>query len=193
EEVVEETEPLHAGTASEVEMAEEPAREPAEYADQRSEELVEAAEEPPAVEEEPAVPPDTAPEGLPQPVVEAGQEPSPTAPEEDESPRPAARLREVQPLSEDEKLHAEARRFARLLVQEIKLYNEQQVMEGRNQRDLYVRLRRDVDRSREMYEKRISSAVAQKADYFHEEVVRILAAEDPAALGREYPGPRVVD
>ncbi len=102
-------------------------------------------------------------------------------------------LREVQPPTEEEKLHSEARRFARLLVQEIKLYNEQQVADGRTHCDLYLRLKRDIDRSRDMYEKRISPAVAKKVDYFHDEVVRVLAENDPARLGLDYPGPRVVE
>lgn len=106
-------------------------------------------------------------------------------------PQKAPRLREVPLPSEEEKLHSDARRFARLLVSEIKLYNEQQVLEGRANHDLYLRLKRDVDRSREVYEKRVSPEVARKVDYFHDELVRILAADDPAKLGKDYPGPRI--
>ncbi|MGD0309603.1 MAG: hypothetical protein ABSC02_09955 [Acidobacteriota bacterium] len=107
-----------------------------------------------------------------------------------ESVRPAI-LREVQPLTEEEKLHADAKRFARLLASEIKLYNEQRVLEGRANRDLYVRLKRDIDRSRDMYQKRVSPLVSLKVDYFHDEVIRILGDNDPSTLGSEYPGPRV--
>jgi hypothetical protein len=57
------------------------------------------------------------------------------------------------PLDEEEKLHNDARRFARLLVSEIKLYNEQKVADGRRNSDLYDRLKEDIDRSRQMYEK----------------------------------------
>ena len=57
-------------------------------------------------------------------------------------------------LGEEEKAHSDARRFARLLVSEIKLYNEQKVAEGRRGGDLYDRLKEeDIDRSRQMYEK----------------------------------------
>lgn len=94
------------------------------------------------------------------------------------------------PISEEEKLHSDARRFARLLVSEIKLYNEQRLQEARAGGNIYLKLKRDIDRSREMYEKRIPSSVQQKADYFHNEIVRILAENDPAKLGTEYPGPR---
>jgi hypothetical protein len=92
---------------------------------------------------------------------------------------------------EDEKLHTEARKFARLLVSEIKLYNESHVLEGREKKDLYLRLKQDIDRSREMYEQRISPTVSQKVDHFHEELVRTLGDDDPSTLGIDYPGSRV--
>ncbi|MDQ6785215.1 MAG: hypothetical protein M3033_00150 [Acidobacteriota bacterium] len=95
-------------------------------------------------------------------------------------------------VSEDERrLHNDARRFARLLVSEIKLYNEQKVKEGRDSNDLYERLREAIDRSREMYDKRIQPPVAAKFDYFHYEVVNTLAEGDEAKLGGSYPGAAV--
>ena len=84
---------------------------------------------------------------------------------------------------DDETRHEEARRFARLLVSEIKLYNEEEVDQGRASRNLYQRLKEDIDRSREMYEKRISPDIRATRDYFHEELVRILADGDAGALG----------
>ena len=60
---------------------------------------------------------------------------------------------------EEKRYHNEARRFARLLVSEIKLYNEQKVREGRDAGDLYNRLREDIDRSRQMYDKRVAPPV----------------------------------
>lgn len=98
---------------------------------------------------------------------------------------------EPEAIPEEERLHADAKRFAKLLVSEIKLYNEHHVVEGRNNCDLYLRLKRDIDKSREMYEKRISPAVSQKIDYFHDEIIRILGDNDPSTLGSDYPGPRV--
>lgn len=98
---------------------------------------------------------------------------------------------EDSPAGEDERLHADAKRFARLLVSEIKLYNETHVTEGRQNQDLYLRLKRDIDRSREMYEKRVSPTVADRIDYFHDEIVRILGDNDPSTLGSDYPGPRI--
>lgn len=87
--------------------------------------------------------------------------------------------------------HNDARRFARLLVSEIKLYNEQKVLEGRRSHDLYERLKEDVDRSRQMYEKRVSASVAAKFDYFYDELLHTLGEGDPAKLGRGCPGPTV--
>lgn len=89
---------------------------------------------------------------------------------------------------EERKLHNNARRFARLLVSEIKLYNEQKVNEGREAGDLYPRLREAIDRSREMYDRRVEPAVAAKFDYFHYEVLNDLAGGDAAKLGNGYPG-----
>ena len=92
---------------------------------------------------------------------------------------------------EERRLHNDARRFARLLVSEIKLYNEQKVTEGRSQNDLYPRLREYIDRSREMYDKRVKPEVAQRYDYFHHELVNTLAEGDAEKLGSAYPGATV--
>ena len=92
---------------------------------------------------------------------------------------------------EERRLHNDARRFARLLVSEIKLYNEQSVAEGRSRNDLYDRLREYIDRSREMYDKRVKPEVAQRYDYFHHELVSTLAEGDAAKLGSAYPGATV--
>jgi len=75
------------------------------------------------------------------------------------------------------------------LVSEIKLYNEQKVVEGRNNNDLYDRLKEDIDRSRQMYEKRIPITVTSRFDYFYDELVNTLAEGNPAKLGSDYPGP----
>jgi hypothetical protein len=104
---------------------------------------------------------------------------------------PEAVQQESVRVPEEEKLHADAKRFARLLVSEIKLYNEHRVVEGQQNRDLYLRLKKDIDRSREMYEKRVSPNVARKVDYFHDEIIRILGDNDPSALGSDYPGSRI--
>ncbi len=92
---------------------------------------------------------------------------------------------------EERRLHNDARRFARLLISEIKLYNEQKVAEGRYEHDLYDRLREYIDRSREMYDKRVKAEVASRYDYFHGELVNTLAEGDVSKLGANYPGATV--
>ena len=92
---------------------------------------------------------------------------------------------------EERRLHNDARRFARLLISEIKLYNEQKVAEGRSEHDLYDRLREYIDRSREMYDKRVRAEVASRYDYFHGELVNTLAEGDASKLGSNYPGATV--
>jgi hypothetical protein len=87
------------------------------------------------------------------------------------------------PQSEDAKKHDEARRFARLLVSEIKLYNESKVDQGRKNRDLYERLKEDIDRSRQMYDDRIADEVRKTSNYFYDELVRILADGHAESLG----------
>jgi hypothetical protein len=87
------------------------------------------------------------------------------------------------PATEATKKHDEARRFARLLVSEIKLYNESKVEQGRKNKDLYERMKDDINRSKEMYDGRISEEVRKGSNYFYDELVRILANGDAGALG----------
>lgn len=84
---------------------------------------------------------------------------------------------------EEQELHDDARRFARLLVSEIKLYNEAKVTAGRQERDLYHRLRSDIERSRQMYNERVPPSIAAKTNYFMDELVSILAEGDRSTLG----------
>jgi len=115
--------------------------------------------------------------------------PPPTAPDERPSTQyvPPAGLHRGGGLgaaqSEDAKKHDEARRFARLLVSEIKLYNESKVDQGRKNNDIYERLKEDIDRSRQMYDERIGEDVRKSSNYFYDELVRILADGDAGSLG----------
>ena len=86
-------------------------------------------------------------------------------------------------MSSGDERREEARRFARLLVSEIKLYNERAVLEGREHSNLYERLRDDIDRSRQMYEERIPQDVRSSTNFFYEELVLILADGRPEVLG----------
>ena len=79
-----------------------------------------------------------------------------------------------------------ARRFAKLLVDEIKLYNKDAVEVGRQKSDLYDRLREPIDKSRASYEKRWGKTITD-VDYFREELVRNLAENNVAVLGNNFP------
>lgn len=89
----------------------------------------------------------------------------------------------------EQRAHNDARRFARLLVSEIKLYNGSKVNDGRRNHDLYTRLAEEINRSRKVYEKRVSPAVAARFDYFYDELVQTLAEGDKEKLGGDCPGP----
>ena len=78
-----------------------------------------------------------------------------------ESRRPRRRLLLRRPMPfanlspEDADVHRKAQRFARLLVDEIKLYNQVKVSEGRKNKDLYDRLKEDIEKSRITYQEAI--------------------------------------
>ncbi|MGE5415090.1 MAG: hypothetical protein ACM3NW_12995 [Syntrophomonadaceae bacterium] len=145
------------------------------------------AAETPAAEAEAAPPPIAPPPPASSRAEERpGSEASLAAPESLAGPTPEPVRRLAGPLAEpaagDER-REEARRFARLLVSEIKLYNERAVLEGREHGNLYERLRDDIDRSRQMYEDRIPKDVRDDSNFFYEELVEILADGRPDALG----------
>lgn len=101
-------------------------------------------------------------------------------------PRTPDRLVDQTP---EERVLGDAQRFARLLVSEIVLYHSSEVDEGRRRGDLYARLRGSIDRSRQAYERRFGQTAAARFDFFHHELVRTLASNNPALLGSNYPGP----
>jgi hypothetical protein len=87
---------------------------------------------------------------------------------------------------EDADTHRKAQRFARLLVDEIKLYNQAKVAEGRRNKDLYDRLKEDIDKSRGTFQKRYGNTVAASGDYFQSELVRSLAEDDISIMGTNF-------
>jgi hypothetical protein len=97
------------------------------------------------------------------------------------APAPAA------PAAEEDELHKKARRFAKLLVEEIRLYNQPKVDEGRQQKDLYERLKVDIEKSRATYAKRYAESPVASADYFTQELIRILADNDISLMGAGFP------
>jgi chemotaxis protein histidine kinase CheA len=76
-----------------------------------------------------------------------------------------------------------ARRYARLLVSEIKLYNEAAVRHGRERRDLLSRLKPEIDRAHRLYDERVPPSVQARDTYFQQELVQTLADGDQSLLG----------
>jgi len=87
---------------------------------------------------------------------------------------------------EDADVHRKAQRFARLLVDEIKLYNQAKVAEGRRNKDLYDRLKEDIDKSRGTFQKRYGNTAAASSDYFQHELLRSLAEDDVSIMGANF-------
>ncbi len=83
-------------------------------------------------------------------------------------------------------VHRKAQRFARLLVDEIKLYNQAKVAEGRRHKDLYDRLKEDIDKSRGTFQKRYGNTAAASGDYFQHELLRSLAEDDISIMGSNF-------
>ncbi len=87
---------------------------------------------------------------------------------------------------EDQEVHRKAQRFARLLVDEIKLYNQAKVAEGRKNKDLYGRLKETIEKSRATYQKRYGNTVAASGNYFQHEIIRSLAEDDLSIMGANF-------
>jgi hypothetical protein len=78
-----------------------------------------------------------------------------------------------------------AERFARVEVARLLLTHTPAISEGRRHRNLYSAMQAQIDAARARYRKRFDGV----PDYLHAEIVRTLALNDAALLGRDYPGP----
>jgi len=87
-----------------------------------------------------------------------------------------------------QELHRRANRVAKVAMQDIKLLRPKDVRLGRENRDICVRLRSDLDKARKEYDRRFRIIQDHPIDYFHHWMVEILGEGDPEALG-EYPYP----
>ena len=91
---------------------------------------------------------------------------------------------------DEQETHARAQRFARVRVAEMRLYRAQAVKEGRDNHNLFEALRKEIEQGREQFRNDFLSTPTM-IDYFHVELVRTLANDDPSLLGPDYPGPLV--
>ena len=87
---------------------------------------------------------------------------------------------------EEQELHRRANRVAKVSMQDIKMLRPEQVRLGRQNRDLCIRLKDDIEKAHREYDRRFKPIMDHPVDYFYRWMVEILADGDPHALG-EYP------
>ena len=88
--------------------------------------------------------------------------------------------------AEEQELHRRANRVAKVSMQDIKMLRPEQVRLGREQKDLCIRLKDDIEKAHREYDRRFKPIMDHPVDYFYRWMVEILAEGDPHALG-EYP------
>ena len=75
---------------------------------------------------------------------------------------------------QDDALINEAKRIARLIISEIKLYNQDKIARARTKKEVLDILRNDLIRGKQHYNVRIASKLPAGPDYFMESVKEIL-------------------
>lgn len=88
---------------------------------------------------------------------------------------------------QDRSLHLRAQRFSRVTVAEMQLSRPEACRAGRAAGNLYVFLRIELDKARDLYRKQFM-VIPSMVDYLHLELVRSAAEGDDLKLGAEYPG-----
>jgi hypothetical protein len=86
-------------------------------------------------------------------------------------------------------IHLRAQRFARVLVADLQLYRAPEIREGKKAGNLYGRLKEEIDKSREVYQRKFGPSLTGGVDYFHLELVHSVAGDQEELLGPDYPGP----
>jgi hypothetical protein len=87
---------------------------------------------------------------------------------------------------EEQELHRRANRVAKVSMQDIKMLRPEQVRLGRENKDICIRLRDDIEKAHREYDRRFKPIMDHPVDYFYRWLVEILADGDPDALG-DYP------
>ncbi len=70
--------------------------------------------------------------------------------------------------AEDPEAVEKARRFARIIVSDIALYNQDLVIEGIRNGTFFELLKNDVEEGRELYEKRVPAVIRARKNYYQE-------------------------
>jgi hypothetical protein len=141
---------------------------------------------PPPLAPRAAVPSPTVLEEYSEPVVEEAPAEA-AAPAEEEAVSAAEEPFDLNRLSaEEQELHRRANRVAKVSMQDIKMLKPEQVKLGRENKDICIRLRDDIDKAHREYDRRFKPIMAHPVDYFYHWMVQILADGDAKALG-DYP------
>jgi hypothetical protein len=88
--------------------------------------------------------------------------------------------------TEEQELHRRANRVAKVSMQDIKMLRPEQVRLGRENKDICIRLKDDIEKAHREYDRRFKPIMDHPVDYFYRWMVEILAEGDSHALG-EYP------
>jgi hypothetical protein len=88
--------------------------------------------------------------------------------------------------AEEQELHRRANRVAKVSMQDIKMLRPEQVRLGRQNKDLCIRLKDDIEKAHREYDRRFKPIMDHPVDYFFRWMVEILADGDAHALG-DYP------
>ena len=92
--------------------------------------------------------------------------------------------------ADEQELHRRAYRVAKVSMQDIKLLRPEDVRAGRENKDLCIRLRDDIEKAHKEYDRRFQAIQSHPVDYFYDWMVEILAGGNPEALGAyPYPSP----
>jgi len=90
---------------------------------------------------------------------------------------------------EEKDAHKKAHRFARVSVQDLLSYHKGKIEEGWKNKNVYMAIKEDIEKTRQSYQKRFGQTAARSFDYLHYELVLKLAGNDLSVLGDQYPGP----
>jgi hypothetical protein len=92
---------------------------------------------------------------------------------------------------DDQKLHLQAQRVARVRIAEVRLYQAEELRKGVFMGNIYGALQKEIDAARQEFLQSFLSKSPSMVDYLHLEMLRSLAHEDDRLLGPGYPGPMV--
>ncbi len=142
--------------------------------------------EPPKAAPPAPKPKPVAPAPAPEPEIDFDEEQEPDPVFVTPPPPPEAHAAPVKapaaPVEEDRNIK-KAKRVARVLVSDIKLYHENEVALGQQRGNMYKLLREDIDRSFHHFKERTENIAPAGSNYFKDELIRQLADGNVELLG----------